>query len=169
MRTAITPRIAARARWGAARARLGGFTYIGVLVMVALMGIALAAAGQVWHTMQRRDKERELLFIGQQFRLALDRYARNTPAKGVRAPLHLDELLEDPRHPDVRRYLRKIYLDPMTGRADWGLVTGPAGEIHGVHSLSEDTPLKQAGFALADRRFEGMSKYSEWVFMPSPN
>jgi type II secretory pathway pseudopilin PulG len=152
-----------------ATAPQAGFSYIGVLLMVALMGIALAAAGQVWHTMQRRDKEQELLFIGQQFRLALERYARNTPGKGRRAPLKLEELLEDPRHPDIRRYLRKIYVDPMTGRNTWGLVTGPGGEINGVHSLSEDKPLKQTGFALVDQRFEGQPKYSEWVFMSGPN
>ena len=144
-----------------------GFTYIGVLVLVALMGIALASAGQVWHTALKREKERELLFIGQEFRLALHRYAKHTPAKERRAPMSLEELLQDPRHPDIRRYLRKIYVDPMTGGTEWGLVKGPAGEIQGVHSLSTDEPLKKANFALADRRFEGATKYSDWVFMQS--
>jgi type II secretory pathway pseudopilin PulG len=142
-----------------------GFTYIGVLVLVALMGIALAAAGQIWHTAHKREKERELLFIGHEFRLALYRYAKHTPDKARRAPLSLDELLRDPRHPGIQRYLRKIYVDPMTGSAEWGLVKGPAGEIHGVHSLSTDEPLKKASFAVADRKFEGATKYSDWVFM----
>jgi type II secretory pathway pseudopilin PulG len=145
--------------------REGGFTYIGVLVLVALMGIALAAAGQVWHTASKREKERELLFIGQEFRLALHRYAKHTPGKERRAPMSLEELVQDPRHPGIRRYLRKIYVDPMTGGTEWGLIKGPAGEIHGVHSLSTDEPLKKAGFALTDRRFEGSKKYSDWVFM----
>jgi len=145
-----------------------GFTYIGVLVLVALMGIALAAAGQVWHTFQQREKEQELLFIGQQFRLALDRYSNHTPGQARRAPLRLEELLRDPRHPGVQRYLRKIYPDPMTGRAEWGLITGPDGEIYGMHSLSDDEPLKKSNFGLADRRFEGKMKYSDWVFMHAP-
>lgn len=145
-----------------------GFTYIGVLLLVALMGIALAASGQLWHTLQQREKERELLFIGQQFRLALKHYARHTPGKARRAPLQLQELLQDPRHPDVRRYLRKMYVDPMTGGTEWGLVTGPDGEIHGVHSLSSQEPLKKSNFGLADKPFEGMMKYSDWVFMPAP-
>jgi type II secretory pathway pseudopilin PulG len=142
-----------------------GFTYIGVLVLVALMGIALAATGQVWHTAQQREKEQELLFIGHQFQLALDQYAKHTPVRGRRQPLQLEELLKDPRHPEVQRYLRKIYPDPMTGSAEWGLIVGPNGEILGVHSLSDDEPVKKSSFGLADRLFEGKMKYSDWVFM----
>lgn len=151
-----------------AHQREGGFTYIGVMVLVALMGIALAATGQVWHTFQQHEKEQELLFIGHQFRLALKRYADHTPGRTRRAPLHLEELLQDPRHPDIQRHLRKIYLDPVTGKAEWGLITGPGGEIYGVHSLSDGEPLKKRHFELADKHFEGSMKYSEWVFMPSP-
>ena len=145
-----------------------GFTYIGVLVLVVLMGIALASAGEVWHTMQQREKEQELLFIGHQFRLALKRYAEHTPGKTRRAPLHLEELLQDPRHPGIQRYLRKIYPDPVTGGVEWGLITGPGGEIVGVYSLSDGEPLKKAHFELADRHFEGSVKYSDWVFMYTP-
>lgn len=146
-----------------------GFTYIGVLVLVALMGIALAAAGQVWHTMQKREKERELLFIGQQFRLALFQYAKHTPDKARRAPMSLEELLQDPRYPGIQRYLRKMYVDPMTGSTEWGLLKGPAGEIHGVYSKSTEEPLKKSNFALPDRKFEGATKYSDWVFMQARN
>ena len=145
-----------------------GFTYIGVLVLVVLMGIALASAGEVWHTMQKREKEQELLFIGHQFRLALKRYADNTPGRSRRAPLHLEELLKDPRHPGIQRYLRKIYPDPVTGSPEWGLITGPGGEIVGVHSLSDGEPLKKGQFEQADTHFEGSMKYSDWVFMPLP-
>lgn len=146
-----------------------GFTYVGVLVLVALLGIALAASGQVWHTLQKREKERELLFIGQQFRHALNRYARHTPGQARRAPLRLEELLQDPRAPGTQRYLRRIYPDPMTGRQEWGLITGPGGEIYGVHSLSREEPLKKTNFDLADRQFEGAVKYSDWVFMQTRN
>jgi len=131
-----------------------------------MMGIGLAAAGEIWYTAQQREKEQELLFVGAQFRRAIQQFYANTPAKARRYPLHLEELLQDPRHPGVRRYLRKIYRDPMTGKAEWGLLTGPAGEIFGVYSLSDDEPLKRANFRLAEKDFEGKVKYSEWVFMP---
>lgn len=150
-------------------ARAAGFTYIGVLVLVAMMGVALAGAGQVWQTQLRRERERELLFVGQQFRAALNRYARQTAGQARRAPLRLEELLQDPRFPGVRRHLRRIYLDPVTGGAEWGLIKGPGGEIYGVHSLSGEEPFKKSGFALADRSFEGATKYSDWVFMQSRN
>lgn len=144
-----------------------GFTYIGVLILVALMGIALAAAGEIWHTASKREKEQELLFIGDQYRRALAQFDAHTPGKARRYPLSLEELLQDPRHPGIRRYLRKVYPDPMTGKAEWGLISGPGGEIFGVYSLSEDEPLKKANFRLAEKDFEGKTKYSEWVFMPT--
>ena len=142
-----------------------GFTYIGVMLLVTLMGIVLATAGQVWHTLQQREKEQQLLFVGHQFRLALKRYADHSPGKTRRAPLHLEELLLDPRHPGVRRHLRTIYTDPVTGKAEWGLITGPGGEIFGVHSLSDGEPLKKHHFELADEHFEDSMKYSDWIFM----
>lgn len=147
------------------RHRATGFTYIGVLVLVAIMGTALARTAQVWHTVHQREKERELLFIGHQFRVALDRYAKHAPKNAGRAPRRLEDLLQDPRTPSVQRYLRRIYVDPMTGSAEWGLVTGANGEIYGVHSLSKDEPLKKTHFAPSDRQFEGAAKYSDWVFM----
>jgi type II secretory pathway pseudopilin PulG len=38
-----------------------GFTYVGLLLAVALAGVALAAAGTLWSTTSKRDKEREIL------------------------------------------------------------------------------------------------------------
>jgi type II secretory pathway pseudopilin PulG len=149
------------------RSREGGFGYIGLLILVALMSVALAAAGEIWYTAQKREKEQELLFVGAQFRNALEQFYANTPGRGRRYPLSLEELLLDPRHPGLRRYLRKVYLDPMTGSAEWGLVTGPNGEIFGVYSLSEAEPLKKGNFRLPEKGFEGKTKYTDWVFMPT--
>jgi type II secretory pathway pseudopilin PulG len=156
-----------RGRRGLAFQHARGFTYIGVLILVAVMGVVLAAAGQVWHTMQQREKEEELLFIGHQFQLALDQYAKHS--SGRRYPLDLEDLLKDSRQPGVQRYLRQIYVDPMTGSAEWGLITEPDGQILGVHSLSDNEPLKKSNFGLADREFEGKMKYSDWVFMHAPS
>jgi type II secretory pathway pseudopilin PulG len=148
------------------RSRARGFGYIGLLILVAMLAIALAATGEIWHTAMQREREQELLFVGGEFRRAIEQFDANTPGQARRYPLNLEELLRDPRHPGIRRYLRKIYLDPMTGSADWGLVTGPNGEIFGVYSRSDAEPLKLAGFRLREREFEGKTKYSEWVFMP---
>ena len=56
------------------RARVAGFTYLTILFVVAFMGIGLAVAGQVWHTQAMRDREAELLYAGNQYRRAIERY-----------------------------------------------------------------------------------------------
>jgi type II secretory pathway pseudopilin PulG len=139
-----------------------GFTFIGVLVLVALVSISLTVASQVWRIAQRRDKEEQLLFVGGQIRRAIARYAANATG-GERYPRRMADLLKDPRRPDLRRYLRKLYFDPITGGPEWGLVK--SGDfITGVYSLSDDEPVKKTGFPEADSDFEGKTKYSEWIF-----
>ena len=144
------------------RRSVAGFTYIGVLVLVAIIGMGLVLASELWLTAQKREKERELLFVGNQFRRALEMYS----ATGGAYPKRLEDLLKDPRVPGVRRYLRKIYRDPITGSSDWGLVRSTGDVIIGVYSLSDERPLKQAEFRLADQDLKEKKKYSEWVFLP---
>lgn len=150
------------------RARQGGFTYLGALLLVALMGAALAAVGESWIANVRRDKEEQLLFVGGEFRRAIERYVAASPAGEGGYPRALEDLLADRRTPVVRRHLRKIYLDPMTGKAQWGLVSGPQGELMGVHSLHEGRPMKQAGFAPENASLADKPAYREWRFVFSP-
>lgn len=145
-----------------------GFTYLGLMVAVAVAGVALAALGEGWHVALQREKEAQLLFAGGQMRAALSAYYRYSPPQARRHPGSLEELLMDERSAELRRYLRKIYVDPMTGKAEWGLVRGAGGEIYGVHSLSDGKPVKRDNFARADRHFAAAQKYSEWIFMFSP-
>ena len=148
--------------------RVGGFTYLAVLAIIAIMGIILAATGEIWYIAQKREKERELLFVGDQFRRAISSYYAHTPVLGRRQLERLEDLLQDPRYPSTQRYLRKIYADPVSGSTDWGLAKGPSGEILGVHSLSEDEPMKKSNFSLVNKGFEGKTKYADWVFMQPP-
>jgi type II secretory pathway pseudopilin PulG len=145
------------------RGRCAGFTYIGLLILVAVMSLSMTVVAEVWQSTQQRDKEEELLFVGNQIRRAIGMYAANAASY----PHSLEDLLKDPGFPGVRRYLRKIYRDPMTGRAEWGLVKADGNSITGVYSLSDAEPFKQSGFSLADQDFEGKKKYSEWVFFPN--
>jgi type II secretory pathway pseudopilin PulG len=149
-------------RSGRAYGRCGGFTYIILLLLVAMMSLALTQAVPMWQTVQQRDKEEELLFVGAQFRRAIARYY----AAGGAYPRQLEDLVKDPRFPGVRRFLRKVYPDPITGSAEWGLVKLPGDLITGVYSLSQAEPIKKADFSLADQGFEGKMKYSEWLFVP---
>ncbi len=144
-----------------------GFTYIGLLIFIALMGIALAGTGVIWHTETRREKERELLFVGDQFRRAIGLYYERSPG-AKQYPKALVDLLLDRRYPNTQRYLRHLYADPVTGNEEWGLVKGPEGRIVGVHSLSEAEPLKRAAFPLTYEEFEHAVRYSEWQFIYVP-
>jgi type II secretory pathway pseudopilin PulG len=152
------------ARWS----RHAGFTYVGLLIAVAVLGVGLAATGQVWRTAAAREKERELLFIGDQYRAALRNYYVGTPAGQSRYPRRLEDLLEDRRLPVMRRHLRRAYPDPITGGEEWGIVPSFDGGIAGVYSLSEQRPLKIAGFTDADEIFEGAKRYSDWKFAYAP-
>lgn len=145
-----------------------GFTYLAILIAIAMMSAVMGVTLDVWHTAQLREKERELLFVGGQFRQAIGRYYLATPGREKKFPPSLDELLEDTRLPGIQRYLRRIYLDPVTGVAEWGLVRGSHGEIMGVHSLSEAKPVKAANFDPDEADFADARQYSDWLFVYRP-
>jgi type II secretory pathway pseudopilin PulG len=140
-----------------------GFTYITVLFMVAIMSGGLALIGEVWHTANMREKEAELLHIGNEYRKAIERYYLSGPSRQY--PKNLSDLIQDPRQPGTVRHLRRLYPDPITGKDEWGMVKSADGGFAGVHSLSEDAPLKTSGFAVRDASLEGKTKYSEWQFV----
>lgn len=149
--------------------RKQGFAYLWTLLLVALMGVGLTVGAEIYSTSVRRDKEKELLFIGHQFRDAIGRYYENPTPDGKHVyPATLSELIQDTRFPDMRRYLRRIYIDPLTGKSEWGLVT-IGGRIVGVHSLSEKEPIKVDGFEPSEAAFRGEKSYSSWVFSYSQN
>ena len=150
-----------------APARALGFTYIGILIAVALMGIALAAIGTVWGTTVKREREQELLFIGHEYRSAIARYYR-AGGGGTRYPQALEDLLNDQRSPVPRHHLRRLYRDPMTGLADWELIPSPGGGIMGVRSTSQAQPIKRANFDTADSGFETAESYKDWQFIYQP-
>lgn len=145
-----------------------GFTYLGLLFAIALLGATLALTGVVWHTVQKREKERQLLFVGQQFRQAIAAYYNHSAGSVKQYPQTLEELLKDPRQLTAQRYLRRLYRDPVTGKAEWGLVKTRDDRIMGVYSLSEDEPVKQGNFREAEREFEGKPRYADWHFVYVP-
>lgn len=141
-----------------------GFTYIGILIAVAIIGVSLSATGVVWRTSIQRDRESDLLSIGDQYRDAIgDFYAKNK-----QFPKELSDLLRDPNEATVIHYIRKIYKDPITATDEWGLVKDKSGGIVGVYSKSEQKPIKQAQFSKEDQLFTGKEKYSDWQFVFTP-
>lgn len=144
-----------------------GFTYLFVLMLIALIGMGLAAAGSLWHTDAQRAREAKLLFIGDQYRQAIRSYYELYPAQ-PRLPQSIDELLEDSRRPDTIRHLRRAYRDPFTG-GEFALIRSPDSKgIVGVNSTVTGRPFKTSGFLPEDASFVGAANYADWrfVFMP---
>lgn len=145
-----------------------GFTYIGVLFLVVLLGISLALASTLYAFKQQREKEQQLLFIGHQYRNAIKSYYEKTPGSVKRYPRNFNDLIEDNRFLSKQRHLRRIYTDPMTLNKSWGIIKSPDGRMMGVRSLSEEKVLKVSNFSFVDRLLNGQSKYSEWRFIYKP-
>lgn len=142
-----------------------GFTYVGFLIFVAVAAAGLAGYGEIASHATQREKEAELLFRGEQIRDAIASYYR----KEQRYPQALAELLEDKRFPMPVRHLRRLYRDPMSGEADWGMVEVPGGGgLMGVYSRSEDPPIKTGNFSAKNAEFGKATKYADWKFVHSP-
>jgi type II secretory pathway pseudopilin PulG len=147
---------------------VAGFTYLGLLFFVAIMGFALASVALVWHTESKREKESELLFVGDEFRRAIQSYRTSSPG-APQLPASLDELVRDQRFPGVKRHLRRVYRDPLTGKTEWGLVKQPDDRIIGVYSLSEEPPKKTYGFPTEYAQFAKAVSYQDWKFIDAPD
>lgn len=143
-----------------------GFTYVGLLVFVFIMGLMLTVVARVWTTTERRERETELIWIGHAYRMAISSYY----ASGHSFPATLKDLLTDPRFPLPKHHLRRLYADPMTGKPDWKLIMIPAGGgIMGVASTSQAAPIKRDGFDLIDALFKDAEHYSDWKFVYTAN
>lgn len=118
----------------ASGSRQRGFTYLTALLLVAVSGAALASFAGAWSHAREREKQAELRWVGGQFRQAIGLYYQRSPGTAKRYPERLEDLLEDKRFLTTQRYLRRIYPDPTTGKAQWAFVTAPGGGIKGVRS-----------------------------------
>jgi len=147
----------------------GGFTLVGLLVIMTIIGIMTMVVSKTWKVASRAEKEEELIWTGKQFRQAIRRYYEGKEISHPPSyPADLKDLLKDPRSMGLHRYLRKIYIDPMTGKDDWVVVMDGNMHIKGVHSNSDAAPLKRDNFDLDDTDFRGKERYSEWVFQYPP-
>lgn len=145
-----------------------GFSYLALMIVVAILALATSATLTLGSIAQRRETEQRLLEVGNAYRRAIRSYVDSSPAGDRRYPSALSDLVRDPRHAGVRRHLRQLYPDPITGKNDWVLIQAPGGGIMGIYSRSNGSPIKIAGFDAEDQVFEGKVRYSEWVFAVQP-
>ena len=146
---------------------LKGYTYFGVLFVVVLIGLALSGASMVWQFQVQRQKEQQLLFVGHQYTEAIASYYHAAPGGMKHYPKTIAELLRDPRYPNIKRHLRKPWLDPFTMKSDWVLIRTKQSGIAGISSLANGRPIKQRRFGneVLDRRLGGKTSYQQWRFI----
>jgi general secretion pathway protein G len=117
-------RLTSRRRCGEA-----GLTLVELIVTVAILAILASAAIPLTRLTVKREKERELRYDLWQMRDAIDKYkdaadrnAFQTKVDSFNYPPDLQTLVDGV---DVQgkkiRFLRRIPIDPMTGKDEWGM------------------------------------------------
>ncbi|NVN98783.1 MAG: type II secretion system protein [Geobacteraceae bacterium] len=145
-----------------------GFTYIAALFMVVIMGILMGAVGQSVKVIMKREREKELIFRGLQYRDAIERWNKKPNPQPLKDLKDLEKLTQSSNVDRSKDSLiRKLYNDPVTG-GEWKALPTPPDPIQGiwgVASTSGDEPFKQANFPEVIKNFEGKKKYSDWEFV----
>ena len=143
-----------------------GLTLAELIIAVFILAILASAAIPVTRFQIKREKERELHYDLWMMRDAIDKYkdaadkgAIQTKVDSQNYPPDLDTLVNgvDIQGKKVK-FLRHIPVDPMTGKAEWGLRAPqdePNADSLGGQSVF-DVYSKSQGTAL-----DG-TKYSDW-------
>jgi type II secretory pathway pseudopilin PulG len=99
-----------------------GYVLLAVMLTLTLMLIALSVEAPRIAQQIKRDKEEELIHRGKDYATAVKRFVHKN---GGRYPASIEQL-ENTNH---IRFLRKKYVDPMTGESDWKMVHVGEAEI----------------------------------------
>jgi general secretion pathway protein G len=139
-------------------ARLRGFSLVELVVAMTILMILTAAATPVVRVVIQRGKERELRRDLWMIRDAIDRYkdaadrgAFQTKLDSQGYPPDLDTLVKGvDANGKKMRFLRRIPVDPMTGKDEWGMRSiqddpdsdsWGGGNIFDVYTKAEGTGL----------------------------
>jgi type II secretory pathway pseudopilin PulG len=109
-----------------------------VLLAIALIGLGTTAATEVWSKHASRERLARMDAIGAEYVAAIAAYREGTPGIIVHSfPPSFAAMVRDPRFVTVRRYLRREYPNPFTGKADWEIVSAPDGGILGIRATAQ--------------------------------
>ena len=143
-----------------------GLTLVELIVTVTILSILASAAVPVTMFTVKREKERELRHDLWEMRDAIDHYkdaadmhAFQTKVDSQNYPPDLETLVNGVEVQLKKvKFLRRIPVDPMTGKAEWGLHSmqdDPDSDSYGGQSVF-DVYSKSQGTGL-----DG-TKYSTW-------
>ena len=139
---------------------VSGFTLAELVMVVAMLSILAAIALPTARFTMRREREAELRLALRQMRTAIDEHKRLSDQGMIQVELGTEgypaelELLfkgvEIVGQPTKRKFLRRIPIDPMTGKAEWGMRSYQddvesnswgGQNVYDVYSLSGATAL----------------------------
>jgi general secretion pathway protein G len=152
-----------------ARAFRRGYSMVELVMVVAMILILTAMAVPITRFTLTRQRELELRFALRTMRSAIDDYKKLSDQGLVPItldtegyPKKLEDLVEGVelvgQVKKKRKFLRKIPVDPMTGKAEWGLrsyqdepdsTSWGRQNVYDVYSLSRGTGLDK-------------TKYKDW-------
>lgn len=84
-----------------------GFSYIALLLLVALVGIALAVTGEAWSRTKARQIQTQAAWEQKQVDRAVRSYVCAAPGNMRTAPASVEQLLQDDRYLGIKRHLRE--------------------------------------------------------------
>lgn len=149
------------------RRRERGVAYFWALLMVLFITLGLGKLLENLARSNQRAAEADLIYTGNLYRDAIRQYVQSTPTGARPYPAKLGDLLRDPRYPGMRRYLRRLYPDPLTGRPFVPIVSAEGG-VMGVRSASSRRPIKTARFRAEQAEFGAARTYQQWEFRYAP-
>jgi len=162
----MTGRIASRLPSPESRTRHSGFTMVELAVVAAMIAILAAMAVPVARYSLRRQKELELRYELRLMRDAIDKYKQLSDAGqiplqigGEGYPPDLDTLVKGVtlvgQLDKKQKFLRRIPIDPMTGKTEWGLrsyqdehdsFAWGGQNVYDVYSLSDAKGLDRTNY-----------------------
>ncbi|MEI6245084.1 MAG: type II secretion system protein [Acidobacteriota bacterium] len=147
------------------RANQSGFTFIELVVSTAIIAILASGAIPLARVSMRRTREAELHRALREVRMAIDKF-KDAADQQIISPLELQAggdgypkdlqqlvdgvALNNDASGKKMRFLRRIPIDPITGRADWKLraygddaksTVWGGGNVYAVASKSDGTAL----------------------------
>ena len=142
--------------------RQGGFTLLELVVTATVLLILASATVPLAKNGLRRQQELELRRSLRKMRTAIDDYKKQAEQQKIKAPpaeanfypASLEVMVEGvPATGSISRkvrFLRRIPVDPFTGKAEWGMrntaddansTSWGGGHVYDVYSLSQGTGM----------------------------
>ena len=148
-----------------------GYAMAALFVGLAIMGILMSIVLPVWSQVAKREREVELVFRGEQYSRSIELYQRKNLGQ---LPVDFQDLVD-------RRFLRKLYKDPMTNEGEFQILyeregSGLVGLSEAASSRSRASSQSRQGgiIGVASKSTEESLKvyndgmrYNEWRFVYS--